>query len=626
MMSPRGLLIPTLWKLGPGSLARVGLYRLACRCGIFRHIMPMRPWEGGKEPFFAPSPVPCPDISQTSAKLHLDRATALLIGELDYFSNGLKKIGSPPDWFLDPFTGTRLPGGGHWTRLNEFSGGDIKNVWEASRFEWVPLLARAWRLDHDMRYITTLNDWIGDWVTHNPSNTGPNWKCGQEASIRIINLLLAARLLETHRSPLPSLIRLIAMHCQRIYPTLGYAIAQNNNHGTSEAAALYIGGLWLKSVVHDHRLLKAASRWHERGRRLMENRVISLVAEDGSFSQYSVNYHRVLLDTLSQVELWRRDLDDTPFGTRYLDRCRAAADWLFTLTDPDTGNVPNLGANDGARLYDVSLSSYRDFRPSVQLAMALFADKLAYRGDGSWNDQLIWFDVRLPEQQAIPAGSRLFDDGGYAVVRREGAMVLLRYPRFRFRPSQSDALHVDLWQQGENLFRDAGTYSYNVETEWLNYFSGTESHNTVQFDNRDQMPRIGRFLFGDWLKLNNLQPLLKNSEETSVGAAYRDRLGCDHQRSLRLRNDRLIVRDDLSGFAGKAVLRWRLRPGNWHMEGQNLTDGKHVLTITASVPISSIELVSGWESLNYLQKTKVPVLVVEIHEPGTLTTEYKWMV
>ena len=30
---------------------------------------------------------------------------------------------------------------------------------------------------------------------------------------------------------------------------------------------------------------------------------------DGSFAQHSLTYHRLLLDTLAQVELWRRWLD-----------------------------------------------------------------------------------------------------------------------------------------------------------------------------------------------------------------------------------------------------------------------------------------------------------------------------
>ena len=42
--------------------------------------------------------------------------------------------------------------------------------------------------------------------------------------------------------PEPGLPALLAVHLKRIAPTLHYAMAQDNNHGTSEAAALFIGG------------------------------------------------------------------------------------------------------------------------------------------------------------------------------------------------------------------------------------------------------------------------------------------------------------------------------------------------------------------------------------------------
>ena len=60
------------------------------------------------------------------------------------------------------------------------------------------MLAQAWRIEGEERYLDTLNAWLLDWVKCNQVNSGVNWKCGQEASIRIINLLLTARLLDTY--------------------------------------------------------------------------------------------------------------------------------------------------------------------------------------------------------------------------------------------------------------------------------------------------------------------------------------------------------------------------------------------------------------------------------------------
>jgi hypothetical protein len=210
-------------------------------------------------------------------------------------------------------------------------------------------------------------------------------------------------------------------------------------------------------------------------------------------------------------------------------------------------------------------------------------------------------------------------------------MAMLRYPRFRFRPSQADALHLDLWIGGDNVLRDAGTYSYNTEPQWINYFGGTASHNTVQFDDRDQMPRISRFLLGDWLRTSIFEPLTQDQSITRFAVGYRDRFGCTHKRSISLAPSSLQVEDEVAGFDRTVVLRWRLAPGEWCLDeavqrprvteasGTGLT-----LTVNANVPIVRCELVEGWESRHYHEKTPLTVLEIEILTPGVMTTEIHW--
>ncbi len=84
----------------------------------------------------------------------------------------------------------------HWSEIADFSAkvGDIKVVWEMSRFHWATVFARAWRISGDAHYLSAMQLWMEDWWRCNPPNTGPNWMCGQETSIRLINTLLALRL------------------------------------------------------------------------------------------------------------------------------------------------------------------------------------------------------------------------------------------------------------------------------------------------------------------------------------------------------------------------------------------------------------------------------------------------
>lgn len=611
--------LQTLYKLGVTSVLHVALYRLACRCGLYRRLLPVQPWYGGCV-FFNPIPKEPPVILYTSREALLTSADHLLEGDFEYFSGLRHRTGNPPDWFLDPNSGDRLLHYGHWSTFDEYSACDIKNVWEISRFEWVPLLARAWRLTNDDSYLATLNVWILDWTTQNPANSGPNWKCGQEASIRLINLLLAARLLNTQNCPTPNLVSLIAIHCARILPTIRYAVAQNNNHGTSEAAALFIGGAWLMTLVENKPSCDNAQLWRETGRRWLEDRVTTLVAADGSFSQYSVNYHRVLIDTLCQVELWRTELKERPFSDQYVTRCRSAVAWLTSMTDATSGDAPNMGANDGARLYDLSSTPYRDFRPSIQLASVLFIGKRVYE-TGDWDEPLLWLGIETSANLVrLNHDSVMHGDGGYIILRGNNSHGIIRFARFHFRPSHADCLHLDLWHNGINILRDGGTFSYNTEMRWLDYFSGTESHNTMQFDGRSQMPRIGRFLFGKWLNMDTCSEINRERDSLSWTGAYTDWKQAKHRRTATVTGNVWMVIDEIDGFCNKAVLRWRLIPDKWMLSNDICCGTYACLKISTSAPVRRLELTTGWESQYYQQKTELPVLEIEVG-PGKWTIE-----
>ena len=63
-----------------------------------------------------------------------------------------------------------------------------------------------------------------------------------------------------------------------------------------------------------------------------------------------------------------------------------------------------------------------------------------------------------------------FTDGGFIVLRNKDTTAIFRYPRSKFRPSHSDALHLDLWTNGFNLLNDAGSFSYNTTSNCSEYF------------------------------------------------------------------------------------------------------------------------------------------------------------
>jgi hypothetical protein len=613
--------LKVIYALGIMNLLTVLLYRFKKSKGRYDLSQSSLKFPEGQ--FFSESQPPTSRCltAGSSPETPLTSTTKPWKVELRYFGHKTLPLDdNPPNWFWDPFNhkqvkNSHLP----WWQIPDFDqeSADIKIIWELSRFDWVMTFAQNTKLG-DPTAIISLNTWLQDWCIKNKPFLGPNWKCGQEASIRVLHLAMAVIILEQQNTTSQALIDLIHLHLQRIDQTLKYALAQNNNHGSSEAAALYIGGSWLEKVG-----FKKGTYWKLKGRRWLENRAVKLIEEDGSFSQYSVNYHRMVLDTYSMVEIWRRNSQLMPFSDELYTRLKRATLWLYSMVDANSGDAPNIGANDGANLLPFNLNQ-RDFRDSVQLSSALFLNQNAYGKSGSWDLLLSIFKIPIPEKRLIKPATQLFDKGGYAVLHHLNTMAVLRYPRFNFRPSQADALHVDFWLNGENVLRDAGTYSYNVEPSWIDYFSGIASHNSIEFDGLSPMPRLSRFLFGNWLKTKWISTLCTEENIHYFEAAYISSYGAFHQRYLELTEQSLCIKDNLKNFQSKAILRWRLKPGDWRLEGQTVINELHLLSIKTTMPIKRIEIVQGWESRFYLHKSRLPVLEVEVADAGTIISEYRW--
>ena len=599
-------------KLGLANILRVVWYQVRLKSGNLRNKLPVgEPLSGD---FF--------DTSVLSASSHANRRHSnQILDDVVLFGWKALALDKIPDWSQSVLTGKRVKDNSkHWTEYSDFSLdiGDIKGVWEPSRFTWSIALASNFQSDADISHIQKLNQWLVDWSEHNPVNRGVNWKCAQETSFRIIHLAATSLLLK-QTVPTPTMCRFVAEHLVRIAPTLGYAKAQDNNHGTTEAAALYIGASWLLKGQPDNR---QAMKWFKRGERYLYERVNRLVMPDGTFSQYSVTYHRLMLDTMSLVVLWNRYLALPALSPGYIERMTNAVDWLFTFTDSKSGDAPNIGANDGAHILNFFACPFRDFRYSVELGRQLFCGSTAYGGEIQRRVSSL-FDLSSQSGSITKTKHKTFSSGGFAHLSSIESWGVLHFPVFSFRPSQADLLHFDLWYDGENILRDGGSFSYNTEPEWLDYFSGTASHNTVQIDNRQQMPKVSRFLFGKWPKAYNVKAR-STDDGCEFVSKYSDWLGASHERRIEFLSKSVIIVDSIKGVNEKATLRWRLKDGEWNVSSNKVTDGIISIDVKASEDISRFNLVKGYESRYYGKKNQIPVLEIDVEQDAQIMTTINW--
>lgn len=592
--------------LGPAWVAWRLLYALRQRLGVIKRNTPILEWED----------IPAPEITWKFFAVEVKNeavgtlAEEILQGRFTYFFHHHSPLKTKLNWFSNPFEDSSSThpalSQAHWTKIPDFGNGDIKCIWELSRFAWVYPLVHAYQTTANEEYCESFWSLLEDWAGHNPPNRGVHWKCGQEIAVRMFALTTAYFAFRSSATSFPSrhllLRRILYASARRIEANIDYALSQKNNHGISEATGLFTAGVLLQNRA-----------WLEKGRKLLESQAQELVYVDGSFSQHSSNYHRVMLHAC----LWAICIgraNGIEFSSNFKKKMRLAGNWLMALVDPVSGKMPNLGSNDGALVLPVSHCDYTDYRPTIQ-AVGAVLDNSGWLPQGPWDDLAEWlspgFNVHTMdsiERTCPPIES--FPEGGYAVLRCGNAKLIFRCPqRFQHRPGQCDLLHVDIWHGGVNLLRDAGTYSYNCPSPWQEYFESTAAHNTIKFDNHEQMPRLSHFLYGRWPKLMVKADLSKRVIE----AGFTDWKLCRHSRRVTVTPTGYEITDAIAGCFNRAVMRWRLAPEmDWNLKGKTCTVDAIRIQVDAGDGLVAMRLAEGWESLYYQEKHQIPVFETEV--------------
>src|SRR5207249_2490368 len=115
----------------------------------------------------------------------LATADQILDGQLEYFGVSRSDLVAP-DWSFDPKTGRRAPVNAYAFDIryrDEAAVGDIKQLWELSRHQHLTVLAAAYALTGDDRYVHRVADHLKSWWAAHPPMHGVHWISGIELGI-----------------------------------------------------------------------------------------------------------------------------------------------------------------------------------------------------------------------------------------------------------------------------------------------------------------------------------------------------------------------------------------------------------------------------------------------------------
>lgn len=574
--------LQVLKNMGPKYVLYRLKHELDKRSGVLVSRFPTNPlqkqfisledWRNNTPPFFFESREAIRVKKRHFTKLKT-AACKILQGELFFFSSSWKDLGKDYDWITNPESGYRYDVSKHWSKINDYSkkAGDIKYVWEKSRFTFFQTIIR-----YDHHYDKDHSEWIfqqmDDWIKGNPLNQGPNYRCSQEISLRIFNWCFALYFYKNSKSldgeRWQAYLNIIYWQLHHVFKHINFSkIAVRNNHAITETGMLAISNLLFP-------FFPGSEKWSRLGSVWLEKEIDYQVYNDGTFLQFSMNYNRVAVQLLTFF-IRLSELHGKKLPSKLYDKAYKTLEFLYSCQEIGSGKLPNYGANDGALFFSWSNADFLDYRPSLNALHSLLTGKDLYSiGQDEWLEETKWWGCEYSDNSYPPLapsmGIKHFKDGGYFVIREKESLLFLRAGGHKDRPSQADNLHIDAWVGEVNIAHDAGSYLYNTDEKMLRYFMGTASHNTVMIGDYDQMLKGGRFTWYYWSDLVH-STIEETAEYYSITARVRVfkylQGNITHTRRILKWKNRLKweVQDELENVP-KRLICYQL----WHLEHEVL--------------------------------------------------------
>ncbi|MFE7327983.1 alginate lyase family protein [Streptomyces sp. NPDC057565] len=508
-----------------------------------------------------------------ATKRLIAEADRLMYGYVEYFGVVRDDL-ADPDWWCDPKTGRRAPWGYAFDvpYRNEDAVGDIKQIWELSRHQYLTVLAAAYAITGNERYAERVAEHLRSWWAASPPLRGVHWISGIELGIRLLSWVWVRRLLDGW----PGVAALfednpVALnqiwHHQRwlaAFPSRG---SSANNHVIAEAAGQFAAACafgWFPS----------SARWRAGALRSLERHLRSNTFASGLNRELATEYHGLVLE-LGLAAVAEADAAGVPVPASIRLVLLRMTDALAAIVDSRLRPPRQGDADDGHGLVLDGAGTDR--------WASLLATGDAVFGRLAWWPAVTGTDVRTPLLAAL---IRPYSNKGTApTVTRpasrpahfaDAGMTILRGPeeiwcRCDGGPhgflsiaahAHADALSVEVRHDGVDVLADPGTFCYHGQPEWRQHFRSTLGHNTLQLDGGDQSVSGGPFL---WTRHARSRVLAADTSDKGAArwcAEHDGYQGSVHRRRVELTatSQELRVVDDVRGPRRDVQLAFHLGP------------------------------------------------------------------
>ncbi|WP_210575444.1 alginate lyase family protein [Streptomyces sp. GESEQ-4] len=507
-------------------------------------------------------------VPPDAAKRLIAEADRLMDGHAEYFGVVRDDL-DDPDWWRDPKTGRRAPEGYAFDvpYRNEDAVGDIKQIWELSRHQYLTQLAAAYAVTGNERYAERVAQHLRSWWTANPPLRGVHWISGIELGIRLLSWVWVRRLLDGWPGATdlfednPVALNQIWHHQRWLaaFPSRG---SSANNHVIAEAA-----GQFAASCAFDW--FPSSESWRAGALRSLERHLRGNTYVSGLNRELATEYHGLVLE-LGLAAVAEADAAGVPVPATVRLVLLRMTDALAAVVDNRLRPPRQGDADDGHGLVVDGAGTDR--------WASLLATGDTVFGRLDWWPAVTGTDVRTPLLAALIKPSERsvsrpvnrpshFADAGLTILRGpeeiwcrcdggpHGFLSIAAH-------AHADALSVEVRHDGVDVLADPGTYCYHGQPEWRQYFRSTLGHNTLQLDGGDQSVSGGPFL---WTRHAETRVLTADTSGDGVArwcAEHDGYEGSVHRRSVELtaETQELTVVDEVRGSGRKVRLAFHLGP------------------------------------------------------------------
>ncbi|MFF7639552.1 heparinase II/III family protein [Streptomyces canus] len=506
-------------------------------------------------------------VPAEAAKRLVAEADRLMDGHAEFFGVDRDDM-ADPDWWRDPKTGRRAPSGYAFDvpYRSEDAVGDIKQIWEPSRHQYLTRLAAAYALTGNERYAERVAEHLRSWWSANPPLRGVHWISGIELGIRLLSWVWIRRLLDGWPGAADlfegnPVARNQIWHHQRwlaAFPSRG---SSANNHVIAEDA-----GQFAAACAFDW--FPASARWRADALRSLERQLRGNTYLSGLNRELATEYHGLVLE-LGLAALAEADAAGVQVPATVRLVLLRMTDALAAVVDNRLRPPRQGDADDGHGLIVDGAGADR--------WASLLATGDAVFGRLEWWPEVTATDVRTPLLAALVKPTELsvtrpasrpahFADAGMTILRGpeeiwcrcdggpHGFLSIAAH-------AHADALSVEVRHDGVDVLADPGTYCYHGQPEWRQYFRSTLGHNTLQLDGGDQSVSGGPFL---WTRHAESRVLVADpSGEVARWSAEHDGYeGSVHRRQVELtaESQELRLIDEVSGPRRTVRLAFHLGP------------------------------------------------------------------